>query len=128
MPPGGVFATVDLVPVAPIQMASGVVVLDGDGIPAIDYTVAEGNYAHLYNGTAAIFPLFIRIKITRTRSCDFEHPWTTMWTAGMSAWDTEGNSTWTSLRAAFGAFVAAWNERSEIRPYVDIDFDMTRKK
>jgi hypothetical protein len=91
MPPGGIYATVDLVPQVPIKMASGQPVVGTDGIPEVDYAVASGDYTNLFNGTAAIFPLFLRVKATRTRPCET---------------DATG----------------------EIRPYVDIDWDLTRKK
>lgn len=91
MPPGGIFATVDLVPQVPIEMSSGSPVIGGDGVPVVDMTVVEGNPANLMSGASKLFNLFIRVKITRTRPCDL---------------DASNN---------------------EIRPYIDIDWDLTKK-
>lgn len=92
MPPGGVFATVDLVPQVPIIMASGTPVLDTNGIPTIDKSTGSTLYSHIMGGTTVVFDLYIRVTVIRTRPCDLDA------------------------------------NNAEIRPYVDLDFDLTRKK
>lgn len=92
MPPGGVFATVDLVPQVPILMSSGTPVLDTNGIPTVDTATGGTLYSHIVAGTTVVFNLYIRVSVIRTRPCDLDA------------------------------------SSVEIRPYVDLDFDLTRKK